>query len=109
MIHRSRDNAATKGWFTGPWDSPLPVPVGYARAGVNEPHVHQRMYEVYLVATGHGTAVVDGKHVDLKPGDMLTIEPGEVHAFIANSDDYSHFVIQTPYVAGDKVFVQQRS
>jgi len=105
MIHRSKDSKISKGWFIGPWDSKLPIPVGYANAGINEKHVHQKMYEVYLVANGHSTAVVDGKDVSLKSGDMLVVEPGEVHTFIDNSDDYFHFVINAPFVKGDKILV----
>ena len=36
MIHRSPDNKPAKGWFVGPWRSAVPVPVGYANAGVDD-------------------------------------------------------------------------
>ena len=106
MIHRSKDAKASKGWFIGPWDSDLPIPVGFANAGINEKHVHQKMYEVYLIANGHSTAVVNGKNIKLKTGDMLIVEPGEVHTFISNSKNYFHFVLNTPFIKGDKVLVE---
>jgi quercetin dioxygenase-like cupin family protein len=106
MIHRSKDPKTSKGWFIGPWDSDLPIPVGFANAGVNEKHVHQKMYEVYLIANGHSTAVVNGKSIKLKTGDMLIVEPGEVHTFINNSRNYFHFVLNTPFIKGDKVLVE---
>jgi quercetin dioxygenase-like cupin family protein len=106
MIHRSKDANASKGWFIGPWDSDLPIPVGYANAGVNEKHVHKQMYEVYLIANGNSTAVVNGKRIVLRTGDMLIVEPGEVHSFIDSSDDYFHFVLNAPFVKGDKALVE---
>ncbi|AWR87851.1 hypothetical protein [Meiothermus taiwanensis] len=44
MIHRTPDHSA-KSCFAGPWDSSLPVPVGYANQGIEEPHLHAQMYE----------------------------------------------------------------
>jgi hypothetical protein len=37
------------------------------------------------------------------PGDMLVVEPGESHTFVGSSPDYLHFVVQAPFVTGDKV------
>lgn len=61
--HRSSD----KGWYAGPWNSDLSVPVGYATAGIDEPHVHHDLFEVYLVA--HGTSVIRVEHesIELDP------------------------------------------
>jgi mannose-6-phosphate isomerase-like protein (cupin superfamily) len=60
------------------------------------------MYEIYLVARGESTAMVDGEAVVLRAGDLLVVEPGEVHTFVTSSEDYLHFVVQAPFVAGDK-------
>jgi mannose-6-phosphate isomerase-like protein (cupin superfamily) len=92
-----------KGWFVGPWNSGVPVAVGWADRGVDEPHRHDQMNETYLVARGQSVAVVGGETVRLGPGDMLVVEPGEAHTFLSNSSDYLHFVIQAPFVRGDKV------
>ena len=101
MIKRSAV-AAGKGWFAGPWDTDLPVALGYADRGVHDPHVHDSMYEVYLVARGTSTALVCDQRVELEAGDVLVVEPGESHTFEASSDDYLHFVVQAPFVDGDK-------
>ena len=103
MIHQTPDRQVAKGWFVGPWNSGVPVAVGYANAGVNEPHHHAQMFEIYLVASGTSTAVVNQQSIQLKAGDMLVVEPGEPHTFTHNSEDYYHFVIQTPFVPGDKI------
>jgi mannose-6-phosphate isomerase-like protein (cupin superfamily) len=92
-----------KGWFVGPWNSPVPVAVGWADRGVDLPHRHEEMNEIYLVARGQSVAVVDGREIPLAAGDMLVVEPGEEHTFRSSSADYLHFVVQTPFVRGDKV------
>jgi mannose-6-phosphate isomerase-like protein (cupin superfamily) len=60
------------------------------------------MYEIYLVARGASRAVVNGQEVSLKAGDILVVEPGEVHTFTDSSADYLHYVIHAPFVEGDK-------
>jgi mannose-6-phosphate isomerase-like protein (cupin superfamily) len=92
-----------KGWFVGPWNSTVPVAVGWADQGVNEPHRHDQMYEIYLVARGHSVVRVAGRDVRLGPGDMLVVEPGEAHTFLGSTEEYLHFVIQAPFVQGDKI------
>ncbi len=106
MIHQSIDKSQAKGWFVGPWNTAVPIPIGYANEGIDVKHYHAQMYEVYLVAQGWSTAVVDDQPIYLKAGDILVLEPHEVHTFIENSDDYLHFVIHTPFVKGDKVLVE---
>lgn len=106
MIHRAIEAERPKGWFAGPWNGAVPVPVGYANEGINEKHYHANMYEIYLIAKGASTAVVDGTEVRLGAGEALIVEPGEVHTFIESSQDYLHFVLQVPFVSGDKVLVE---
>jgi mannose-6-phosphate isomerase-like protein (cupin superfamily) len=60
------------------------------------------MNEIYLVARGESVARVAGQEVVLSVGDMLVVERGESHTFISSSEDYLHFVIQTPFVGADK-------
>jgi quercetin dioxygenase-like cupin family protein len=103
MLHRRMNHDHPKGWFCGPWNSNVPIPVGYANTGVQERHRHHQMYEIYLVAQGTSIAEVKGERVVLQAGDMLVVEPGEVHTFVDSSSDYVHFVIQTPFVKDDKV------
>lgn len=103
MYHHTSPTNQAKGWLLGPWNSPIPASIGYANAGIADCHCHQQMYELYLVARGTSKALVEGKAVALAAGDVLVVEPGEVHTFLESSDDYFHFVVQTPFVAKDKV------
>ena len=101
MIKRTVDPTG-KGWSVGPWNSSVPIAVGYADIVVNEPHTHHQMHEIYLVARGASRAFVGDETVVLGVGDVLVVEPGETHAFLDSSTDYLHFVIQAPFVPGDK-------
>ncbi len=92
-----------KGWYVGPWNSAVPVAIGYANEGVAVNHRHEQMNEVYMVARGSAVGIVDGQRVDLAAGDCLVVEPGEDHTFVSSSEDYLVFVVQTPFVKGDKV------
>ncbi|MEZ4868618.1 MAG: cupin domain-containing protein [Caldilineaceae bacterium] len=103
MVFQSAEQNQPKGWLAGPWNSAVPVAVGYANEGIADRHYHQQMYEIYLVARGCSTVLVNGVEVVLQPGDMLAVAPGEVHTFCHSSDDYFHFVVQAPFVAGDKI------
>ena len=102
MIVVATDGESGKGWCVGPWNSSVPVAVGYSDVGVAEDHVHDHMNEVYLVARGSATLIVAGREVGLGRGDVLVVEPGEEHTFVSTSADYSHFVVQAPFVSGDK-------
>lgn len=102
MIHQQADKSQAKGWFVGPWNTAVPIPVGYATEGIELLHWHEQMFEIYLVAQGQTTAVINSHPVILQAGDILVVEPGEQHTFRDSSPDYFHFVIQTPFVKGDK-------
>ncbi len=105
MIHLTADPTQPKGWFAGPWNSAVPVAIGYANEGINLSHYHAQMYEIYLVAQGESVAIVNDQRITLKAKDVLIVEPGEVHTFIDSTDDYFHFVIQAPFIPGDKCLV----
>lgn len=94
------DPSQSKGWWFGPWNSELPVAVGYANTGLDEPHVHHATFEIYLVARGTSSIRVEGEIVTLTAGDVLVVEPGEAHTFLESSPDYMHFVIHAASAPG---------
>ena len=104
------DTRHPKGWYLGPWNADLDISVGYANKGVDEPHAHQRMTEVYMMARGTAEMRVEGQTIHLDEGQVIVIEPGEAHTFLSSSPDHFHFVIQVPGLQGeaaraDKVIV----
>jgi len=46
-IDKSDPNIA-KGWNFGPWNADIGISVGFANEGVDEPHLHRQMTEIYL-------------------------------------------------------------
>ena len=100
-MRRAHVTDARKGWLAGPWDSDLAISVGYATQGVDEPHLHTTVSEIYLVARGSSSLRVEGETIELTAGDAVIVEPGEAHTFLSSSDDYLHFVVHSPGLAGD--------
>jgi mannose-6-phosphate isomerase-like protein (cupin superfamily) len=88
--------ASAKGWWAGAWNSPLPIAIGYATTAIDDPHVHQRVTEIYLVAAGSSTLRIEKQSVKLESGEMAIIDPGEAHTFTESSADYLHFVLHSP-------------
>ena len=100
MRLETADKAQEKGWYCGPWDSDLGISLGYANKGVDEPHMHRQMTEIYFMARGTAVIRVESETIELVQGQMLVVEPGEVHTFLASSPDHFHFVIQVPGLQG---------
>jgi len=108
-MHLERaDPISAKGWYAGPWNSGLPVSIGYANTGIDEPHLHQQITEIYLVARGTAELRVDNQTVTVSAGDMVLIQPGEAHTFLSSSPDYLHFVIHIPGLSGEAARVDKR-
>jgi len=102
LIARHDESTPVKGWYPKLSHPTLPM-IGFANQGVNEPHFHRKLREVYLVARGSSTLLVNGAPVSLHAGDVIVVEPDEVHTFIDSTPDYFHFVLHCPPVKGDKV------
>ncbi len=77
MQHKHARPDAAKGWYAGPWDGSAPIPIGYANAGIDDPHVHSRMTEVYLMACGTADVRIERETIRVEAGDVLVVEPGE--------------------------------
>jgi len=112
MKHYQANNTKGKGWFAGPWNCDLNLAVGFANVGVDEPHIHHQVREIYLVAQGTSAIRIEQNTIGLQAGDVLVVDPGEAHTFLSSSPDYYHFVIQTPGLAeqetkSDKVLVSR--
>ncbi len=107
LYHLEMDHP--KGWFTGPWDSNLDISVGYANTGIDQPHLHTRITEIYLVGHGFADMRVECETLHLEPGDVVVIEPGEAHTFLTSSTDYFHFVIHTPGLSGDEATQEKQA
>jgi len=103
------DLTTAKGWYVGPWNSELPIAIGYANAGIDEPHVHAQITEIYIVAHGASEIRIEQETITLQAGDLLVVEPGEAHTFLSNSPDYFHVVLHTPALSGDQARLDKQS
>jgi len=102
MRKEKADPDMDKGWFAGPWNSNLQIAVGYANQGVDEPHLHTQITEIYLAGSGTARVRVEQETVALTAGEMLAIDPGEAHTFLSSSPDYFHFVVHTPALSAEQ-------
>jgi mannose-6-phosphate isomerase-like protein (cupin superfamily) len=107
-VWRARATDAAKGWLAGPWDGSAPIPVGFANEGVDEPHVHTRITEIYLVARGTSVLRVERETVELHEGEVLVVEPGDAHTFLSTSGDYLHFVVHIPGLVGEEARAEKQ-
>ncbi len=60
-----------------------PIALGYATEGIDEPHLHRRITEIYVVAHGWAVVRVERENVPLDAGDVLVVAPGEAHTTVA--------------------------
>jgi mannose-6-phosphate isomerase-like protein (cupin superfamily) len=109
MLVRHADPTVAKGWYAGPWNSSLSVSVGYANAGIDEPHVHTRLTGVYMVGRGTSEIRIEETTVTLEVGDVIVVEPGEAHTFLSSSPDYFHFVAHVPGLPAEEVRAEKLS
>ena len=69
-------------------------------------HYHEVMEENFYILEGTITIVVDGKPHVLNPGQLIHIEPGEVHYVTNKSSSVVRMVASlAPFKDGDKVEV----
>ncbi|WP_136659039.1 cupin domain-containing protein [Nitratireductor sp. XY-223] len=74
-----------------------------------EDHHHESCTEVFHVMRGQGTFEIDGRVFELRPGDTLTCEPGEVHnTRNPHSEPFTYIVFKTNVVDND-LFWEPRS
>jgi mannose-6-phosphate isomerase-like protein (cupin superfamily) len=98
-----------KGWYAGPWDSDLPVSVGFANKAIDQPHVHSQTTEIYLVARGTAEIRVEQQTIRLSVGDVIIVDPGEAQTLLSSSPEYLHFVIHAPGLTGEKARTEKSS
>jgi mannose-6-phosphate isomerase-like protein (cupin superfamily) len=65
--------------------------------------------EIFLVASGSALARVGLVDVNLLPGDLLIVEPGEPHTLLHSSDDYLHFVVHAPGLPAEEARAERSS
>jgi len=75
-------------------------------AGLPVPHSHDAFEETFYGLDGVTTLTVDGKTVEIGPGDAFCIPRGAVHSFLAAAGDASFLAIATPGIFGPDYFLE---
>lgn len=109
MVIYQHDGESDKGWYVGPWNSELPISLGYAKFGIDEPHLHRRITEIYLIANGEAIVRVGEREITVATGDVLVLEPGEPHTFLRSTESYFHFVLHLPGLSGEEAQEEKSS
>lgn len=60
-------------------------------------HLHEGDGETFLILKGHGRYLLDGKLVDVGPGDVLFNDDGEEHYMINEADEPLEFIALVLY------------
>jgi mannose-6-phosphate isomerase-like protein (cupin superfamily) len=56
------------------------------------PHRHRHTWESYYILTGCAHMVIEGRSVELNPGDAILIEPPEVHQIFCRGTSILEFL-----------------
>lgn len=65
------------------------IPVGKSFAK----HYHQDLQEVFIIISGMGHIVVDDQQAELKPGDVVVIDPHEKHSMKNTGEDLLEYIV----------------
>ncbi len=69
------------------------VEIGYYQPRTADRQSPHDQDEIYIVHTGHGAFMLDGKRHDFQPGDVFFVEAGTEHRFVDFSDDFAAWVV----------------
>ena len=65
-------------------------------------HLHKKQTEIFYFMTSNGYWIVNGKKITPKLGDILVIEPFDVHSVVNNTDkDYFYLCFKINYEQDD--------
>lgn len=66
------------------------------------PHYHKKQTEIFYFTTVNGTFTVNGADIPLALGDVLIVEPNDVHAVRNDSDqDFRYVAFKFDWEDGD--------
>lgn len=66
------------------------------------PHSHRASVEVYVVRRGVCELVVNGERHEMRPGDTILMEPGDVHELFNRGEEaFELWVFKTNAAEGD--------
>ena len=57
------------------------------------PHSHRTSVEVYVVTRGNCDLIVNGARHEMRPGDVILMEPGDVHALTNHGNEVFELLV----------------
>ena len=72
----------------------------------DQPHLHQRSWEYYLVLRGEEVQQIEDINVSIHPGEILAVSPNVKHNLRSRTAPYLGFTIRVPVELNDKVLVK---
>lgn len=94
---------AKEGWHLGEAGLPIQVGVKFGASPFGKKHLHRTMAEYFLLLAGDLSLDVNGEVLEIAPGDLVAVEPGETHTVLHASPDALLLLLMPPPVADDKV------
>lgn len=85
------------------------MPPGEPPAGGHiPPHSHRTSVEVYVIRRGVCELIVNGQRHEMRPGDIILMEPGDVHELFNHGDEpFELWVFKTNAAEGDTVWAER--
>jgi quercetin dioxygenase-like cupin family protein len=93
---------AKEGWHLGEQGLPIQVGVKFGASPFGKKHLHRTMAEYFLLLAGDLRLDVNGDILEIAPGDLVVVEPGEAHEVLHASPDAVLLLLMPPPVVGDK-------
>ena len=92
-----------EGWHLAEVGLPIQVGVKSGATPFGGRHLHKTMAEYFLLLKGNLRLRVNEEILEMKPGDLIVVEPGEAHEVLHASPDALLFLLMPPPVANDLV------
>ena len=93
-----------KKWLLGIGESKSPVEIGYCEDCSDKQHFHKEVNEYYIVTEGSFEILINGRKTSVTKGQVLFVEPGEIHGITKTSPDLKCFLVKWPSGKEDKFF-----
>jgi quercetin dioxygenase-like cupin family protein len=87
---------------------PIQVGVKFGSSPFGKKHLHRTMGEYFLLLAGDLRLSVNGNVLEVAPGDLVAVEPGETHEVLQSSPDALLLLLMPPPVDNDKVELEEQ-
>lgn len=104
MVEEITDIFKRDDWLTKSKDAQIQIAIKSEKSKRARCHLHKTMAEYILVISGSLTIDVDSNKKELNQGDLIIIEPGEVHKIISKSNGLRYLIFMPKFVPDDKEY-----